>query len=101
VTWIGVDVLHESICNTFDSGVWEPAANKLNAIAAATEAACVILSIDETVRNPQSAKPGAPDAQGVGLQRGGPVSQGMGGQGMAGLVGKGKGVRAFKGRGGG
>ena len=30
---------------------------KENAIASATEAACVILSIDETVKNQQSEKP--------------------------------------------
>ena len=41
--WMGVDVLNEGICDTFKSGVWEPAANKLNSLASATEAACVIL----------------------------------------------------------
>jgi T-complex protein 1 subunit eta len=97
--WFGVDVVHDGICDTLEAGVWEPAANKLNSLAAATEAACVILSIDETVRNPQSAKPGAPDKNGVGLA---PVSAGMGGAGMAGMVGRGKrpGVRAMQGRGG-
>jgi len=106
--WIGVDVLNEGICDTLESGVWEPAANKLNALAAATEAACTILSIDETVRNPQSEKPGAP-SQGVGLGAGGNpqagrrmVSEAMGGQGMAGMMGgKGRrGIQSFKGRGG-
>mmetsp|Transcript_3880 Transcript_3880/g.6085 ORF Transcript_3880/g.6085 Transcript_3880/m.6085 type:complete len:586 (-) Transcript_3880:140-1897(-) len=107
--WMGVDVMNEGICNTLDSGVWEPAANKLNSIAAATEAACCILSIDETVRNPQSEKPGAP-SQGVGLAPGGGrggggrttrkmVSEAMGGRGMAGMMGR-RGVNSFKGRGG-
>jgi len=42
--WMGVDVLGEAgSCDTFLAGVWEPAANKLNSLAAATEAACVIL----------------------------------------------------------
>ena len=41
------------------ANVWEPAINKINSYTAATEAACVILSIDETVRNPQSEQPGA------------------------------------------
>jgi len=108
--WMGVDVLNEGICDTFLSGVWEPSANKLNSLAAATEAACCILSIDETVRNPQSEKPGAP-SQGVGLGAGGGggvgrqmVSEAMGGGGMAGMMGRGKGrgaLRSFKGRGGG
>lgn len=103
--WMGVDVLNEGVCNTLDSGVWEPAANKLNSLAAATEAACCILSIDETVRNPQSEKPGAP-SQGVGLSQGPGggqtrkmVSEAMGGKGMAGMMGK-RGVNQFKGRGG-
>ena len=34
--------------------VWEPLLVKVNALKAATEAACTILSIDETVRNPKS-----------------------------------------------
>jgi T-complex protein 1 subunit eta len=101
-----VDVLNEGICNTFDSGVWEPAANKLNSLASAVEAACVVLSIDETVKNPQSEKAGAP-SQGVGLGAGGPgggktrkaVSEAMGGRGMAGMTG-GRGMTSFKGRGG-
>lgn len=108
--WMGVDVLGEGICDTFASGVWEPAANKLNSLAAASEAACCILSIDETVRNPQSEKPGAP-SQGVGLGAGGAgggrtgamVSEAMGGKGMAGMMGRGAGkgaVKSFKGRGG-
>ena len=105
--WIGVDVLNEGICNTLTSGVWEPAGNKLNSLAAATEAACCILSIDETVRNPQSERPGAA-SQGVGLGQGGAggaqrgrkmVSEAMGGKGMSGIMGN-KGVTKFKGRGG-
>ena len=106
--WMGVDVLNEGICDTFLAGVWEPSENKLNSLAAATEAACCILSIDETVRNPQSEAAGAP-SQGVGLgQGGGPgpgrkmVSEAMGGKGMAGMMGAGKrkGVQSFRGRGG-
>jgi T-complex protein 1 subunit eta len=104
--WMGVDVLREGICDTFQVGVWEPAANKVNALASASEAACLILSIDETVRNPQSEKPGAP-SQGVGLGAGGGgrgtrkmVSEAMGGKGMQGMMGT-RGVNSFKGRGGG
>ena len=40
--------------------VWEPALVKINAIQAATEAACLILSVDETIRNEESEKPQAP-----------------------------------------
>lgn len=40
--------------------VWEPALVKINAIQAATEAACLILSVDETIKNEESAQPQAP-----------------------------------------
>jgi T-complex protein 1 subunit eta len=52
--WYGVDVTNETITDNFEAHVWEPALMKVNAIAAATEAACLILSVDETVRNAQS-----------------------------------------------
>lgn len=38
--------------DTMGSYVWEPAMVKANAITAATEAACLVLSVDETVRHP-------------------------------------------------
>lgn len=104
--WIGVDVFNEGTCNTLESGVWEPAANKLNSLAAATEAACCILSIDETVRNPQSEKPD-PSQGGQGGARGKKmVSEAMGGGGMAGMMRGGaggrmrKGVSQYRGKGG-
>lgn len=52
--WAGVDIENEGVCDTVEAFVWEPALVKQNAIAAATEAACLILSIDETVKNPQA-----------------------------------------------
>jgi T-complex protein 1 subunit eta len=57
--WYGVDVINGGICDTFAAGVWEPSDNKRNSFDAATEAACVILSIDETVIAPRSQDPGA------------------------------------------
>lgn len=93
-TWFGIDINNEDIGNTLDSFVWEPSLIKQNAIAAATEAACLILSIDETVTNPQSEKP-----QNTPLPRGG--GRGRGGMGgMAGMAGLGRGVRKIQGRGG-
>ncbi len=44
---MGVDIEEGGVCNNFDKGVWEPSDNKLNSLQAVTEAACVILSIDE------------------------------------------------------
>jgi T-complex protein 1 subunit eta len=55
--WAGVDIENEGVCDTYKSFVWEPALVKLHALAAATEASCLILSIDETVRHPGSKNP--------------------------------------------
>ncbi|KAG8873839.1 T-complex protein 1 subunit eta [Tulasnella sp. 331] len=53
--WTGVDVdSDQGVRDNMGAFVWEPAVVKLNAIASASEAACLILSVDETVRNPQS-----------------------------------------------
>uniref|UniRef100_UPI00358FBDEA T-complex protein 1 subunit eta n=1 Tax=Myxine glutinosa TaxID=7769 RepID=UPI00358FBDEA len=52
--WSGVDVVNEDVTDTFAACVWEPALVKVNAIRAACEAACLILSVDETIRNPKS-----------------------------------------------
>jgi len=101
--WFGVDVNKAGICDTFKSGVWEPAANKINSIASAAEAACLILSVDETVRNPQSEQAQMQQRGQMGGRGGGmPMSQAMGGQGLKGMGAAmgGRGVRMMKGRGG-
>jgi len=105
--WYGVNIEEGGITNTFDLGVWEPSDNKMNSLQAATEAACVILSIDETVISPASQDPGA---QASGMMGGG------GGGGASGMMGSamdiahgggpktgqmGPGVSYMKGRGGG
>ncbi|KAK3276883.1 T-complex protein 1 subunit eta [Cymbomonas tetramitiformis] len=81
----GVDVNTGGIVDTYDSFVWEPSVVKINALTAATEAACLVLSVDETVRNPKSE--GADQAMG-----------GMGGMGGRGMGGRGRGMRG-RGRG--
>lgn len=48
--WDGVDVENEGVTDCMASFVWEPALVKINALSSATEAACVILSVDETIR---------------------------------------------------
>jgi T-complex protein 1 subunit eta len=54
-TWFGVDVDGAAgVQNNMDAFVWEPSLVKTNAISSAAEAACLILSVDETVRGPQS-----------------------------------------------
>lgn len=50
----GVDIENERTYNTFENFVWEPALSKRSSISAACEAACTILSVDETIRNPRS-----------------------------------------------
>merc|ERR1712187_911163 len=85
--WFGVDCINCDICDTYANYIWEPTAVKESALSAATEAACLILSIDETVKNPQSEQPQAPKGKGKGM-----------GKGMG--KGRGRGMRAFRGRGG-
>ncbi|KAF8913213.1 chaperonin Cpn60/TCP-1 family [Gymnopilus junonius] len=58
--WYGVDVDGPTgIRDNMEAFVWEPSLVKTNAISSAAEAACLILSVDETVRNPQSEAPNA------------------------------------------
>lgn len=53
--WAGVDVdSDEGVADNMKAFVWEPALVKTNALSSAVDAACLILSVDETVRNPQS-----------------------------------------------
>ena len=49
--WYGVDIVNEGILDAMGSLIWEPSLIRTNAITAATEAACVILSVDETIKN--------------------------------------------------
>lgn len=59
-TWAGVDFDNEGVTDMIERFVWEPALVKINALQAATEASCLILSVDETIRNEESAQPQAP-----------------------------------------
>lgn len=52
--WMGMDISSEDIADNFEACVWEPSIVKRNALTAACEACCTILSIDETVKNPNS-----------------------------------------------
>lgn len=75
-TWAGVDVDDEGVADNMARFVWEPALVKTNALSSAIEAACLILSVDETVRNPQSeaqqAGPPAPRGTAQRAMRGRP-----------------------------
>lgn len=51
----GVDVDSTTgIQNTYEGFVWEPLNIKKNILTSATEAACSVLSIDETIKNPSN-----------------------------------------------
>ncbi|XP_014213650.1 T-complex protein 1 subunit eta [Copidosoma floridanum] len=52
--WFGVDINNEDIADNLESNVWEPAIVKANALVAACEAACLILSVDQTIKSPKS-----------------------------------------------
>ncbi|XP_055522280.1 T-complex protein 1 subunit eta [Leucoraja erinacea] len=69
--WYGVDVNNEDIADNFEACVWEPAIVRINALTAASEAACLILSVDETIRNPRSTMdPSAAKSRGKGMPMG-------------------------------
>ncbi len=99
-----MDIENEGVCDTFATAVWEPVTSKINSIASATEAACLVLSVDETVRNPKSQQEGgAPQGRpgmGGGMAGGKKISAALGGGGMQSMIGRGRGVRAYQGRGG-
>ena len=77
--WFGVDVVECGVCDTFESFVWEASVMKRNALQAACEAACLILSVDETIKNPSSERPdGANYGKGMG-QKGKVALRQMGG----------------------
>uniref|UniRef100_A0A3B3YGL6 T-complex protein 1 subunit eta n=1 Tax=Poecilia mexicana TaxID=48701 RepID=A0A3B3YGL6_9TELE len=70
--WFGVDITSEDITDNFIACVWEPSVVKINALTAASEAACLILSVDETIKNPRSSVDGPPGGAGRGRGRGRP-----------------------------
>lgn len=67
--WYGVDITKEDIADNFQECVWEPSIIKINALTAASEAAIMILSVDETIKSPKS---------GDGPMAGAPMGRGMG-----------------------
>jgi len=73
--WYGVDVYNEDIADNMAAFVWEPSIVKINALTASIEATCLILSVDETIKNPASdhAPPSGLPGQGRGRGRGRPM----------------------------
>jgi T-complex protein 1 subunit eta len=68
--WYGVDINKEHIADNFEACVWEPSIIKINALTAASEACCMILSVDETIKSPKSGDGAAmPQMGGRGMGR--------------------------------
>lgn len=68
-SWYGVDISKEHIADNFEACVWEPSIIKMNALTAAAEAACMILSVDETIKSPKSGDGAPPQMPGRGMGR--------------------------------
>ena len=51
--WAGVDIDSADVIDAMENFIWEPLIVKKNALKAATEAACTILAVDETVAIPE------------------------------------------------
>ena len=85
--WTGVDVMKGKVGNMKSSEIIEPLAVKNQIVSAATEAACMILRIDDVISVAKSAGPPGGDMGGMG---GMPGMGGMGGMGgMPGMGGMG------------
>ena len=72
-----MDILSEDVADNYSACVWEPSIVKINALTAASEACCLILSVDETVKNPRSGGGDQPmmppGGMGMGRGRGRPM----------------------------
>ncbi len=79
--WYGLDFAHESVANNLETFVWEPALTKINALQSATEAASLVLGVDETVKSqPNQNTVGSqpvppPGGRGRGMPAGMPPTQ--------------------------
>jgi chaperonin GroEL (HSP60 family) len=85
--WTGIDVMKAKISNMKTSDIVEPLAVKNQIVSAATEAACMILRIDDVIAVAKSAAPGGPEGgmPGMGGMGGMGGMPGMGGMGDMGM----------------
>ena len=93
--WQGVDVLNGRVAILMEEFVWEPEIVRVNVLTAATEAACTILSVDQTIRNPASEQQ---QAAAAGRLDG--TAQRPGGRGRGRGMNMGRGMKVMQGRGG-
>jgi T-complex protein 1 subunit eta len=90
-------VLEGQVDDMYEKFVWEPEMVRINVLNAATEAACAILGVDKTIRNPKSEQAQAeaagrldgsnPPGMGRGAGRG--RGRGMNMQGLRTMRGRG------------
>ncbi len=64
--WYGVDSLNGKVTDMYSKSVWEPLAVKLQILRAATEAASMILRIDDVIAASKMKAPPAPPGGGMG-----------------------------------
>jgi T-complex protein 1 subunit eta len=90
--WMGVDIENGDVVDALKAFIWEPLVVKLNVLKAATEAACTILAVDETLRIPEhdstfdTGLPGrGGPARGRGVRAGGAGRPGGVGGGLPGF----------------
>ena len=76
--WMGVNIDNGDILDSMETFIWEPLVVKVNALKAATEAACTILSVDETVKIPEHEQTFDAGLPGQSRARGGPAPRGRG-----------------------
>jgi len=80
--WTGIDVMKGRVSNMKSSDIIEPLAVKQQIVSAATEAACMILRIDDVIATAKSAGPPPGAEGGMGEMGGmGGMPPGMGGMG--------------------
>ncbi|MBI1828885.1 MAG: TCP-1/cpn60 chaperonin family protein [Thaumarchaeota archaeon] len=78
--WTGIDVMKGIVTSMHSTDIFEPLSVKNQIISSATEAACMILRIDDVIAIAKSAGP-PPGAEGMGGMGGMPGMGGMGGMG--------------------
>ena len=65
--WYGVDAQNGKVSDMYAKSVWEPLAVKLQILRAATEAASMILSIDDVIAASKMKTPPMPPGGGGGM----------------------------------
>src|SRR5438309_6967646 len=79
--WTGIDVMKGVVASMHSTDIFEPLSVKIQIVSSATEAACMILRIDDVIAIAKSAGPPPGAEGGMGGMGGMPGMGGMGGMG--------------------